>query len=476
VDETRSEPAATAPGEPGEPDQRDDDLARLRRERDVLAVRVAALEHRRARRGRARHGAIAVLLVLGTACFTMSAVGWWARRNVADTDVWMSRVETLPQEPAVQAALGNWLTGKVVELIDPQNLFEEVLPERGQLLAAPLAGAVEGFVRDRIDGFVASDAFQQLWVVANERAHRRAIQVLRGETDIVRAGDDRVEIDLAPIIDGVLADIGRASPELLGRQVDLPQLSVDDLPDRAVVRLEDALGIQLDDDFGRIEVYDRGRLRALQDGLERARRWLVGLSVLTVACFAAALWLSDRRRRTLLQMFGALALGIALIRRLGIRGQRELLASIPDDVNRAAADAVSDRFLGPLLDTTRTLLGVVGVLAALVVVTGPYPWVVRLRQRTAELGRGAWAAVTRSATDRTEVPGGAWVEEHAGLLRAAGVVLVVAVLLVADLSFFELLVLAALVALGALLIDRMATPAPTATPAGGEPDDPRRPG
>lgn len=440
------------------------EVEELRRERDALAARLAALEAGATARRRVWRPVVALLVVVGTLSFTLSAVGWWARRNVADTEVWVERVGPLADDPAVRAALGAWLSDQVIELVDPTELFVEVLPERGRLLAAPLAGAVEDFVRARVDRFLASDRFERLWVEANERAHQAAVRVLRGESEAVRAQDDKVVINLVPAINAALANLTEASPELLGRQIDLPDLTVDDLPEAATNRLEQALGIDLGQDFGQFVVYDHDRLTPLQDGVDRARRWLIALSVTTVAALGGALWLSDRRRRTLLQLLVGLAIGIAVIRRLGLRGQRELLSAIPDPLNRAAADATSDRFLDPLLAVTQTLLIGLGVLAVVVVVSGPYPWAVRLRRRAMETASALWRTASRAVTE-TGVSGEAtsadWLRTHCGELQAAGVVILVLVLLLVDLSFVGLAALTAAAALVGVALNRIATPVNT---------------
>ncbi|MGH9214503.1 MAG: hypothetical protein ACRD2C_28115 [Acidimicrobiales bacterium] len=171
-------------------DDPNEDVEELRRERDVLAAKVAALETPRVGRWRLRRRVAALLVVIGTVAFTLSAVGWWARRNVADTQVWLERTGPLAEDPAVQAALGRWLSDEIIALVDPEELFVEVLPERGRLLAAPLSGAVHQFIRDRVEGFLASDRFEQLWLAANERAHRAVVQVLRGDSDLVQASGD----------------------------------------------------------------------------------------------------------------------------------------------------------------------------------------------------------------------------------------------------------------------------------------------
>lgn len=433
------------------------ELEELRRERDLLAERLSQTERRGARRRRLRSVAVALLLVIGCTTFTVAAVGVWVRRNVSDTDVWVGRAGSLAEDPAVQAALGRWLSDEVIELVDPAALFAEVLPERGRLLAVPLAGAVDDFIRERIDRFLASDQFETLWVAANERAHRGLVRVLRGDNPEVNAGGESVTINLVPIIDEALAQISAASPEILGRQVDIPELSVDDVPDEAIARLSEALGVDLDDDFGQVTVYDKGRLAALQDGIDLARSLLVLVAAVAVVCLVGALALSNRRRRTLLQLLVGLAVGIALVRRLGIRGKSEVVAGIDDTLNRDAAAAVIDRFLGPLLDVTRGLLTIIVVIAAVAVLSGPYPWVVRLRAWVVGGAQQA-AAVVRAQVSGTTGDGegddraAAWIEAHRSALQTGGIIVGVLALVLLDLSFPGLLVLAAVVGLYELVL------------------------
>jgi len=423
-----------------------DELEALRRERDQLAERLTRVEgSSHGRRRRLRRVAVVLLLVLGCTSFTVAAVGVWVRRNVADTEVWVERSGSLADDPAVRAALGHAISDEVIELVDPEALFVEALPERGRLLAAPLSGAVEGFIRERVDRFLASDGFRTLWRAANEQVHSRMVRLLRGDNDAVQTGDGTVKINLVPIIDEVLAELSTTSPELLGREVDIPEVSVEDVPDAAIARLGAALGVELDDDFGQVTVYDEGRLEALQDGIAQARRLLVLVIVVACGCLVGALALSDRRRRTLLQMVVGLAIGVALVRRLGIRARSEVVGGIDDRVTADAAGAVVDAFLGPLLDVTRLLLVGLVIVAAIAVLTGPYPRVVRLRARAADGARRAGPVV------RALVPGSAgdddralaWIEAHRATLQVSGIVVGLLALVLLDLSFVGLLVLVA---------------------------------
>ena len=158
------------------------ELARLRAERDELRDQLATMQQRRHDRGRWRQLASAGLVVLASLVLAASVIGIWARRNFLDTDRFVDRAGPLIEQPAVQEALATRLTDQLMLIVDPEALFAEALPERGQLLAVPLANAVEGFVRDRVESFVATDQFQRLWTGAISAAHSTSVRVLHGES------------------------------------------------------------------------------------------------------------------------------------------------------------------------------------------------------------------------------------------------------------------------------------------------------
>ena len=139
----------------------------------------------------------------------------------------------------------------------------------------PLTGVLEGFVHDHVNDFLASGRFEQLWVEINRRAHGRVVDVLEGDTGNLQVEDGEVVVNLVPVLNGVLAQIGEASPEIFGRTVDLPTVTVDDIPEDAVAKVEEALGRDLPDDFGQFTVFDAQRLEAVQDAVSLFERLVV---------------------------------------------------------------------------------------------------------------------------------------------------------------------------------------------------------
>ena len=441
------------PTEIDPPDEPTPDVEALKAERDALAQEVETLHTRKRRKGRVR-GVLAVVgVVMSCVLLVTACLGVWARRSFLKTDNFSTRAGQLIDDPGVQTALSAYLTDQLNQLIDPQEIFSEALPDRAQILAIPLAGAVEGFVGDQVSTFIASDTFARLWKDAVEVAHREAVRVLEGDTPLLEESGDQIVINLLPVINRVLAQIGESSPDILGRSVDLPTITVDDVPDAAREAIGDALGITLDDNFGTFTIYDDGALSSAQEAVSLADKLVWVLVVLAPLAIAATIAISARRRRTLLQLTVGIALSMVLVRRLVFLFQKDLLNYVQVERNIPAVEATSDAFLDPLL-TGALWIGIGAlIIGAIAAVTGPYPWAVRLRGGVASLAR----TVVTAASDRTQDQDTLdWVGANVDRLRLGGAAVGLVLLWWLDLSWLGFFLLAALVGGYELLVHRLA--------------------
>jgi hypothetical protein len=429
------------------------EIERLRAEQAQLEADMEELRSRlhteKARKGGRTRGVTAAALVVVTSLvFTVAVGGVWARRNALNTSRWVETVGPIAEDPAVQQAFGRYATDELMTVIDPESFFESVLPERGQVLAVPLTNALRGFVNDKVDEFLASDTFHSLWVEINERVHRRVVQVLEGSGEpppgIEVRGDD-VVINVVPVLNGILARIGEASPEIFGRTVDLPTVSVDDIPEDAIEKIEDATGLQIPSDFGQFTVFDASRLNQVQDAVEVFNRLVVVAAILAVLLVALTLWVSPRRRRTLIQLMVGIALGTVILRRLGIRLEDDVVDIVKPE-NQDAVRVIVGAFVSSLLDATQWILAIAAVVAIVAVVSGPYPWARSFRSRVAAGARDVGAVVRAAVTGDVDTPAARWLAEHREIVQGAAIVVGILILLWADLSWFGLLVLLALVA------------------------------
>lgn len=439
----------------GEVARLEEERARLQAEVDDLRAQVAGARVRRA--GRLRRIVAALLVVVTSIVATVGVAGVWGRRNALNTDRWVETVGPVGEDPAVQQALARWTTTEVMSLVDPEAYFESVLPERGQALAAPLTSALRGFVGDQVDAFFASDTFERLWVEINRRAHERVVAVLEGGTGNLAIAGDNVEMNLVPVINRVLAQVAEASPEIFGRTVDLPTVTVDDIPEVAIEQLEGALGRDVPDDFGQFTVFEAQRFHQVQDAVSLFERLVVAAVVAAVLLLALTLWASPSRRRTLLQLMVGITLGVVLLRRLGLRLSDDVVDLVRPG-NQDAVNVVVGAFTSSLLDATAWILAVAVAVFAAAIVTGPYRWAAALRHRSASIARvaggAAAAAVTRTRDDRSVE----WVGAHRDALQLAAIAVAILVLLVADLSWLGLVLLALVVGAFELAVWRIAGP------------------
>ena len=291
---------------------------------EQLRSQVKTLQRRLKIRHRLRQWTATILVVL--ACVTtVAAVGaGWARYNFLNTDRFVSKVAPLATDPEVVTAVDRALTRQVTGLVDEKAFFESILPERGQILAVPLGNAVDRFLADKVDEFVHSDRFAELWTNAITRAHSRAIAVLKGDTNsrFFTVQGTQVVLDLAPVISAVLQRIAEAAPGLFSK-INIPELSNENIQN-AADRISAALGVQLPPNFGTIPVFDKSKLSNAQDAFRKVNRLVVAIVLLALILTTAAIAMSTNRRRTVMVIAIGFALGMIVARRLTIRVREDL--------------------------------------------------------------------------------------------------------------------------------------------------------
>lgn len=467
-DATGEIPADPTTEAPTTPEARE--LAALRAERDALKAQLDTSKSRR-RFWHTARGWVAVVGVVVSCLLVAGAVlGIWANRSFLQTDGFVERAGGLIDEPEVRASLSAWLTDEVNQLIDAEEVIADALPDEASLLAVPLSGAVQEFVGDTVTSVVDSEAFRELWKGAVQVAHETATAVLEGDSDVLIAEDDRIVINLIPIINEVLAEITSLEPEIFGQTVSLPEVTVDDVPEEAAQAIGDALGVEVDEDFGTFTIYDEGSLSAAQQAVDLADQLIWLLVILAPLAVAGTLWVSTRRRRTLLQLTVGIALTMVLLRRLVLLFQDDLLELVQNPENVGAVDATASAFLDPLLDGALWVGIAALVIAAVAAVSGPYGWAVSLRRNVVGFVQGAVTTVSdRSQDEETLV----WVAVNRTALQIGGVVVGLLLLWWLEVEWLGFFILAGVVGLYELGVTRFADRGDELRGAGEEgPDEP----
>jgi hypothetical protein len=304
-----------------------------------------------------------------------------------------------------------------------------------------LATGLQQAIRSRIDAFVASDNFQNLWDEANRRIHDRVVAlVVTGESGRLRLEGDTVYLDLSSAVDRVKSA----------------------LQERGLDRLAGAIPPTVD---GRVTLLQSEGFAKARRAIELLKALSIVLPILALLCLAGHVWWSRPRRRGLLRVgLGLVVTALLLVALVGI-GRTPYLDAINQDVlPREAAAAIFDALLGLLRTGIRVLAIVAVVVALFALVLGHTEGIAR-RGRTAARGlatdsRVGWVAEHQRALQVGVVAIGGLVLLAWDPLTA-GVLLIVALLVIAAMALIA--------AIAGLTRGRAPAAAPAATPASSTP-------
>ena len=393
-----------------------DEVARLQGEVDDLR---AKLDRRGQRMARARQAALVFLLVLGCGLVAMSLIAAYVRTTVLNTDRYVQTMAPIARSPAVQTAVADKLDTAISSSVDFDGLLRDALPDRADPLAPALAGGLRQAIRSRVDAFVTSDRFTQLWDEANRRAHSRVVALLTtGESKRLLLEGDTVYLDLGAAVDRVR----------------------DGLQQRGLERLAAAIGTV----DGRITLLKSEGFVKAQSAVDLLEKLTILLPILALLCLSGHIWLSRPRWRGLLRAgLGLIVTALLLLAAIGVARSAYLDAIDRDVLPRQAAADIFDTLIELLRSGLRVVAIVAVVLALLALVLG----------RTEQLAAGSRRALRGLAAS----PRLGWVAEHRALLQGAAVALGGLVLLSWDPPTARLVLIdAALVAAAVALVAALA--------------------
>ncbi|MCY1136849.1 hypothetical protein OWR29_02485 [Actinoplanes sp. Pm04-4] len=456
---TAHAPATTAPAPATEPEETGE-LARLRAEVAGLKAELAAGRRRRAGAATFRRAAAAILVALAAFALVTSVVGFWAARTTLNTERWVATVAPLPSDPKVAAAVSAYATDQLFQIVDVEQRLRTVLPQQAAFAAGPIAGQLREQVDRTVGRVLTSDRFQVVWAELNRRVHQRMMAVLEGESDVVTAGDDHIDIDLLPLINQALRELSAQLPTLFGKTITLPDLSSGAIPENLRARVEEQVGVTLPANFAQFTVYDAGRLQAAQEAVVTAKRGLVLFGSLAVLLLIAAYVVSPRRRRTTVQ-FGLWLVVAAVVVTAVLRAvRRQVVEGVPAGTYRDGVDAAVTTVFASLRERGTQIIWIGAILAVLAYLAGPGRLPVWLRRQIRRGAARVWQLVGRAPV---------FIAAHLDAVRIAGLIVagVLALILTSWTALLVIVVVLAAYEVAVTLIARQAAGIAPAS-AGGE--------
>jgi hypothetical protein len=441
------------------------ELARAEAERDAAVAALDTQRRRDRRGGRTRRIGVGALVVLFAVLLPVTYVVAWTHNVVLNTNGFERTVVPVGLDPAVTSAAATAITNQIFASVDPQQAVANALPPKAAFLAGPITNGAKGYVQAGVNKALQSSQFQQLWRQATVFAHGQLLSVLNGDSKSVTTTNGQVVLNLVPLFDAALQNLEGFVSGVVGRPVQLPDISANEIPASACQRIGAALDRPVSNTCGQIPLFPADKLTQARHAVRIFNGVLVLLLILTPVVAALALWLSRRRRRTLLQLSVGGLLGLVVIRRV-VDWLTATLVNTGQPANKPARRAILTHMFHQYFSISRWLLLGLIVVFVLALITGPYGWARSLRPIVSRYAREGWNLVVagsgRARDDRTIE----WVRSHLDLLRIVGVAVAVLLLIVIPVSWVGFLIVAVLLAAYEWWVHRLgqSTLTPTAPP------------
>lgn len=287
---------------------------------------------------RARRRTVKALVALGSLLAFLSVFAIWTERQALNTDDWVATSGRLIQNETIRSALSDYLVDQLYENVDVEAELEQRLPKDIKELAGPAAGGLRQVAGDGAEKVLETSTAQSLWEDANRSAHEQLISVLEDKGDAVSTSEGNVSLNLGSLITNLASQVG------IGQD----------------------LAEKLPPDAGQIEILHSDELKTAQNIAIAIKGLALLLSILTLACFAGAIYLTREGRwvTVLYSGIGLIAAGFLVIVFREIAGGIVVDQLVVADSAKPAGEAAWS-IATSLMTSIATTVIVIGVLFAI---------------------------------------------------------------------------------------------------------------
>lgn len=237
--------------------------------------------------GRGRRRVVRGLIVLGSILAFLSVLAIWTERQALDTDDWVSTSGRFLENETIRAELSAYLVDQLYENVDVRKELEEILPDDTKDLAGPAAGGLRQVAGQGAEKVLETATAQELWEESNRTAHEQLLAVLENKKEAISTDEGNVSLNLGQLVTNLAEQVG----------------------------IGESLAEKLPPDAAQIEILKSDELKTAQDVAIAIKGLALLFSILTFACFGAAIYFSREGRwvTVLLSGVGLIAAGFAVI-------------------------------------------------------------------------------------------------------------------------------------------------------------------
>lgn len=159
----------------------DVEIKQLHKEIDLLKRQLAEARTYNKRKSTHRWRGFFKWLSIGLAgvLFIVASTVLYIAMTLINTDRFMNVAGPLAQQPAVQSAVAQKTTDALFSQVDVEQLAAQALPPRAEFLAPTLTSQLKNTTQQQAQKIIASDEFQQVWQNSLRTAHQKLIQHLK---------------------------------------------------------------------------------------------------------------------------------------------------------------------------------------------------------------------------------------------------------------------------------------------------------
>jgi hypothetical protein len=236
---------------------------------------------------RGRRRVVRGLVILGSLLAFLSVFAIWTERQALNTDDWVDTSGRLLHNETIREELSSYLVDQLYENVDVRKELEEILPGDTKDLAGPAAGGLRQVAGQGAEKVLETSTAQELWEEANRTTHEQLLAVLENKKEAVETEGGDVKLNLGSLLTNLAEQVG----------------------------IGESLAEKLPPDAAQIEILKSDELKTAQDIAVAIKGLALLLSILTLVCFAAAIYLSRDGRwvTVLLSGVGLIAAGFAVV-------------------------------------------------------------------------------------------------------------------------------------------------------------------
>jgi hypothetical protein len=408
---------------------------------DAAGSRDTHVVSTRRRGGRLRATLIGVLVVISCLGVVITGVAWWAHYTVLNTNGYMKIVGPIGKDPAAIKSLSDYVATQVVSATDLQTRTQAALPPRAQFLAAPITDAVDTFIAKQAYKVFSTPQAYDLWLNANRVAHEQIVGLLRGQNTYTYISGSDVKLNTLPLVSQVLVWIDGKLPGALSSRFSPPVIPPGTPPDLAIQEVALWSGKTLPADFGQVTLLQDDSLGPAKGAIRIFDSMVIVLPIVTALLIAVTIWLSRKRRHTIIALGIGAAVALIVTHVVAKQGSSALVNHIKSGGGLSTVKDVVNASLHPLTMLTIWIV-VIGVIVAFVA------WIIGRKDVQAavvEAGRGVARKTDEAAAADSPTVG--WIAGHVALLRLAGLVVGLLLLLLVASSWTLIVLLLVLVVL-----------------------------